>query len=43
MGIANLSIPGWQGWTGIVISIIYAFLIVQITRLLVWLGVKVKL
>lgn len=43
LGLTNLSIPGWQGWTGILISIVYALLIVQITRLLVKIGLKVKL
>lgn len=41
--IFGISIPGWYGLTGILISLVYAFLIVQITRLFVFLGLKVKL
>ena len=41
--IFGISIPGWYGLTGILISLVYAFLIVQITRLFVFLCLKVKL
>ena len=41
--IFGISIPGWYGVSGILISLVYALLIIQITRLLVSLGVKVKL
>ena len=41
--IFGISIPGWYGLTGILISLVYALLIVQITRLFVSLGLKVKL
>ena len=41
--IFGISIPGWYGLTGIIISLVYALLIIQVTRLLVYLGMKVKL
>ena len=41
--IFGISIPGWYGLAGIIISLVYALLIVQITRLFVSLGLKVKL
>ena len=41
--IFGISIPGWYGLAGILISLVYALLIVQITRLFVSLGLKVKL
>lgn len=39
----GISIPGWYGLTGILISLVYALLIIQITRLFVSVGLKVKL
>ena len=41
--IFGIDFPGWYGLTGIIISLVYALLIIQITRLLVWVGLKVKL
>ena len=41
--LLGISFPGWYGLTGILISLIYALLIIQITRLLVSFGLKVKL
>lgn len=41
--IFGINIPGWYGITGILISLVYAFLIIQITRLFVSFGLKVKL
>ena len=38
-----IEIPGWYGLTGIAISLVFALVVVQITRLLVVLGLKVKL
>ena len=39
----GISIPGWYGLVGILISLVYALLIIQITRLFVSVGLKVKL
>lgn len=41
--IFGISFPGWYGLTGILISLVYALLIIQVTRLFVSLGLKVKL
>jgi len=39
----GIDIPGWYGFVGILISLVYALLIVQLTRLLVYLGLKIKI
>ena len=41
--LCGIEIPGWYGLTGIVISLVFALVVVQITRLLVVFGLKVKL
>ena len=41
--LLGIDIPGWYGFVGILISLAYALLIVQITRLLVYLGIKMKI
>ena len=41
--LLGIDIPGWYGFVGILISLAYALLIVQLTRLLVYLGIKMKI
>ena len=41
--LLGIDIPGWYSFVGILISLAYALLIVQITRLLVYLGLKIKI
>lgn len=41
--LLGIDIPGWYGLMGILISLAYALLIIQITRLLVFGGIKIKI